>query len=65
MYSIGDKLEVATKMLTREIVLETKVMTVTEIYPHNGIDNKDFYMYSFDNNPYIHYPEKRILRKVE
>lgn len=65
MYNIGDKLEVATKMLTHDIALETKVMTVTEIYQYKGIDNKDLYMYSFNNNPHIHYPEKRILRKVE
>ena len=60
-YKIGDKLEVATKMLTMEIPSETKVMTLTGIY---GATVDRLY-YTFNGNSYIHYPPNRILRKVE
>jgi hypothetical protein len=60
MYNIGDKLEVATRMLTIDIPYETKIMTLTKIYKTvAGI------YYSFDNNEDIHYPVNRIIRKVE
>jgi len=61
MYKIGDKLEVATKMLTMEIPLKTKAMTLTGIY---GTTVGKLY-YTFNGNDNIQYPPSRILRKVE
>jgi len=59
MYRIGDKLEVATMMLTAEIPWETKIMTLTNI-----INSVNTY-YCFNNNINIQYPAGRIIRKVE
>ena len=65
MFEIGDEVEVATKLLTWDIVLESKIMTITKVYPFKSIpDNKQCYRYACDNNDYINYAEKRILGKV-
>ena len=59
MYKIGDKLEVATTMLTMEIPWKTEIMTLTKI-----INSVNTY-YCFNNDNYIQYPESRIIRKIE
>lgn len=59
-YKIGDKLEVATKMLTMKIPLETKIMVVTKI-----IDAGFQKYYIFNHNDGVHYPPNRIIRKVD
>lgn len=66
MYKIGDKVEVVTKLLTMDIIMETKVMTITNVYPYRSLfeNNKICYRYSCDGNDYIHYPEKRIIRII-
>jgi hypothetical protein len=59
MYKIGDKLEVATKMLTMDIPYETKIMTVTAVYEQPW---QTYYCFGGNNN--IQYPSSRIIRKV-
>ena len=59
MYKIGDKLEVATVMLTMDIPWETKIMTLTNI-----IYSVNIY-YCFDGNDNHQYPIGRIIRKIE
>jgi len=59
-YKIGDKLEVATRMLTHKIPYETKEMIVT------GICDAGFQKYyNFNNDNMVSYPPSRIIRKVE
>ncbi len=59
MYEVGEVVEVATVMLTFEIPWRTKVMTITKKY-----DIGTRFMYSCDNDDYVHYSESRILRRI-
>ncbi|MDF2800769.1 MAG: hypothetical protein K0S61_672 [Anaerocolumna sp.] len=60
MYKVGDRLEVKTRLLTWDIPIETKIMTVSRV-----IKKPWQTYYEFHGHKGVHYPESRIIKKVD